>query len=152
MGLGAAGERRESAVPVLVRLTRTSRAFDPSCGPTIPACSSTSMTRPAAANPIRSLRCSIDVDPNCVVMTMLAASRSSSGSTSGSGSGGAPASSVTSVSWRPAGTGWIGAVGASLAVELGPRGEDALPMARFSSLGVKGNRTRTGAGLVSETT
>lgn len=44
--------------------TRTARAFDPSDGPTIPLRSRMSMTLPARANPIRSFRCSIEVDPS----------------------------------------------------------------------------------------
>ena len=43
---------------------RTARALEPSLGPTTPACSSRSMSRPARAKPTRSLRCSIDVDPS----------------------------------------------------------------------------------------
>ena len=58
--------------------TSTSRAFEPSEGPTTPCDSSRSMMRPAFAKPMRSLRCSIEVEPNCVVITISAAcSRSS---------------------------------------------------------------------------
>src|SRR5699024_12429752 len=46
-------------------LFRSSRALDPSEGPTTPRDSIKSMRRPARANPTRNLRCSIDVDPNC---------------------------------------------------------------------------------------
>ena len=44
---------------------RTLRAFDPSEGPTTPRRSMRSISRPARANPTRSLRCSIEVDPSC---------------------------------------------------------------------------------------
>src|SRR5689334_8304620 len=47
-------------------LTRTSRALDPSLGPTTPRLSRMSISRPALAKPTRSLRCSIDVEPNWV--------------------------------------------------------------------------------------
>src|SRR5512144_369068 len=47
----------------------TSRALAPSLGPTIPRLSMRSIRRPALANPTRSLRCSIEVDPNCVLTT-----------------------------------------------------------------------------------
>ena len=50
-------------------MTSTSRALDPSDGPTIPRDSSRSIRRPALANPTRSLRCSIEVEPNWVVTT-----------------------------------------------------------------------------------
>src|SRR6185369_11133498 len=50
-------------------LTSTSRAFEPSDGPTMPRLSIRSISRPALANPTRSLRCSIEVDPNCDVTT-----------------------------------------------------------------------------------
>src|ERR1700726_1036854 len=43
---------------------KTSRALEPSLGPTIPLLSSKSMSRPAFAKPTRSLRCSMDVEPN----------------------------------------------------------------------------------------
>src|SRR5690606_1951081 len=46
-------------------LTSTSRAFEPSDGPTTPRVSSRSINRPALAKPTRSLRCNIDVEPNC---------------------------------------------------------------------------------------
>ena len=44
---------------------KTSRALEPVDGPTTPRCSNRSISRPARANPTRSLRCSIDVDPSC---------------------------------------------------------------------------------------
>src|SRR5665811_254084 len=50
-------------------LMSTSRAFEPSLGPTMPRDSRMSMRRPAFAKPTRSLRCSIDVEPNCVDTT-----------------------------------------------------------------------------------
>ena len=45
-------------------LTSTSRALEPSLGPTMSRVSIRSISRPALANPTRSLRCSIDVEPN----------------------------------------------------------------------------------------
>ena len=56
----------------------TSRALEPSLGPTISRDSSRSMSRPALAKPTRSLRWSIDVEPNCVVTTSSAAWSSTS--------------------------------------------------------------------------
>ena len=50
-------------------LTSTSRAFEPSLGPTTPRLSRMSISRPALAKPTRSLRCSIEVEPNCVETT-----------------------------------------------------------------------------------
>src|SRR5690606_37913041 len=48
-------------------VTSTSRAFEPSLGPTTPRTSSRSISRPAFAKPTRSLRCNIDVEPNWVL-------------------------------------------------------------------------------------
>jgi hypothetical protein len=59
-------------------LTSTSRALEPSDGPTTPRDSSRSMRRPALAKPTRSLRCSIEVDPNWVVTTSSVACSSRS--------------------------------------------------------------------------
>src|SRR5690606_30479370 len=53
--------------------TRTSRAFEPSLGPTMFRDSMRSMSRPALAKPTRSLRWSMDVDPNWVETTSSAA-------------------------------------------------------------------------------
>ena len=75
------GCRRRAAAPgwwAGRRPTRTSRALDPSDGPTIPRDSSRSISRPALANPTRSLRWSIDVDPNWVVTTSSVACSSRS--------------------------------------------------------------------------
>ena len=60
----------------------TERAFEPSLGPTMPFCSSRSIKRPARANPTRSLRWSIDVEPSPLRTTnsIASASRSSSSS------------------------------------------------------------------------
>ena len=53
-------------------------ALLPSLGPTTPRDSSRSISRPALANPTRSLRCSIEVDPNWVFTISSAACSSSS--------------------------------------------------------------------------
>src|SRR5258706_471993 len=58
--------------------TRTSLALDPSLGPTTPRLSSRSMSRPALAKPTRSLRWSMDVEPNWVLTTSSAALSTSS--------------------------------------------------------------------------
>ena len=58
--------------------TSTSRALEPSLGPTMPRDSSRSMRRPALAKPTRSLRWSIEVEPNCVVTTSSVACSSTS--------------------------------------------------------------------------
>ena len=68
-----AAQRREHLRAAARASTSTSRAFDPSEGPTISRDSSRSMRRPALANPTRSLRCSIEVEPNCVLTTSSAA-------------------------------------------------------------------------------
>ena len=49
--------------------TSTSRALEPSLGPTTPRLSMMSIRRPALAKPTRSLRCSIEVEPNWVETT-----------------------------------------------------------------------------------
>ena len=54
---------------------RTLRALEPSPGATIPSFSSWSMRRPARAKPTRSLRWSIEVEPDCVEMTRARAWR-----------------------------------------------------------------------------
>src|SRR4029078_5023082 len=79
-------------------LTSTSRAFEPSLGPTTPLLSRMSISRPALAKPTRSLRCSIDVDPNCVETTSSTAwiTRSMSSPMSSSSSRLAAAGAVTS--------------------------------------------------------
>src|SRR5690606_15227620 len=69
-------------------LIMTSRALEPSLGPTIPRLSRMSISRPALAKPTRNLRCSIDVEPNWVETTSSTAwitrSRSSPMSSSSS--------------------------------------------------------------------
>ncbi|CFS08622.1 Uncharacterised protein [Mycobacterium tuberculosis] len=67
-------------------LTSTSRAFEPSLGPTMPRVSIRSIKRPALAKPTRSLRCSIDVDPNWLDTTSSTACRKTSMSSPMSGS------------------------------------------------------------------
>ena len=67
--------------------TSTSRAFEPSDGPTTPRDSSRSMSRPALAKPTLSLRCSIEVEPNWLVTTSSAACSSTSMSSPISSSG-----------------------------------------------------------------
>src|ERR1022692_4348056 len=57
-------------------LTSTSMALDPSLGPTTPRLSSRSISRPAFAQPTRSLRWSIEVEPNWVLTMSSAASHS----------------------------------------------------------------------------
>src|SRR5690606_35081215 len=78
--------------------TSTSRALEPSLGPTTPRRSSRSMSRPALANPIRSLRWSIEVEPNWLVTISSAAwhSRSRSSPMSSSISRFAVAGATTS--------------------------------------------------------
>ena len=51
---------------------------EPSDGPTMSRLSIRSISRPALANPTRSLRCSIDVEPNCVDTTSSTAAMNSS--------------------------------------------------------------------------
>ena len=82
-------------------LTRTSRALDPSLGPTTPRDSIRSISRPALANPTRSLRCNIDVEPNWVLTTSSTACRRTSRSSpmSSSISFFAAAGEVTSPIW-----------------------------------------------------
>ena len=75
-------------------LTSTSRALEPSHGPTIPRDSIRSISRPALAKPTRSLRCSIEVEPNWVDTTSSAACSSRSRSS--------PMSSSISLLLRPA--------------------------------------------------
>ena len=61
----------------------TSRALEPSDGPTTPLRSSRSISRPARENPTRSLRWSIEVDPSCDrTMRSIAASTMASSSSS----------------------------------------------------------------------
>ena len=59
-------------------MTSTSLALAPSFGSTTPLLSSRSISRPALANPTRSLRCTMEVEPNWVRMTSSAACISSS--------------------------------------------------------------------------
>ena len=59
-------------------MTSTSRAFEPSDGPTIERDSIRSISRPALAKPTRSLRCSIEVEPNWVETTSSTAARNRS--------------------------------------------------------------------------
>src|SRR6266581_5594716 len=66
LAAGRAGylPRSESSSPARSSgRTSTSLALDPSLGPTTPRLSSRSISRPALANPTRSLRWSIDVEP-----------------------------------------------------------------------------------------
>ena len=79
---------RSSAVPPLRKVisrpasssgtTSTSRALEPSDGPTMLRDSIRSISRPALAKPTRSLRCSIEVDPNWVDTTSSTAARNRS--------------------------------------------------------------------------
>ena len=79
-------------------LTSTSRALEPSLGPTTPRLSRMSIRRPALAKPTRSLRWSIEVEPNCVETTssMACTTRSRSSPMSSSRSRLAAAGAVTS--------------------------------------------------------
>ncbi|MGW4750356.1 alpha/beta fold hydrolase [Streptomyces sp. NPDC004290] len=61
--------------------TRTSRALEPSLGPTMFRDSMRSISRPALAKPTRSFRWSIEVDPNWVETTSSAAWHSRSSQT-----------------------------------------------------------------------
>ncbi|CAB4870130.1 unannotated protein [freshwater metagenome] len=58
--------------------TSTSRALDPSLGPTMLRDSMRSIKRPALAKPTRNLRCSIDVDPNWLDTTSSTACNNTS--------------------------------------------------------------------------
>ena len=76
---GGSSPRMRASVPGRSSgFTSTSRALLPSLGPTTPRDSSRSISRPALAKPTRSLRCSIEVEPNCVVTTSSAACSSRS--------------------------------------------------------------------------
>ena len=63
-GLGVSARRRRWSSSNSSTVISTSRALEPSLGPTTPRCSSRSMIRPARAKPTFSLRCSIDVEPS----------------------------------------------------------------------------------------
>ena len=78
LGLLSLQRRPSSTSSSSSGLTSTSRALEPSDGPTMPRVSIRSISRPALANPTRSLRCSIEVEPNCEVTTSSIACSSSS--------------------------------------------------------------------------
>ena len=105
---------------------RTSRALEPVDGPTTPASSSRSISRPARAKPTRSLRCSIEVEPSWLDTTRRRASAIPSA-----------ASAVPAVAGRVASSGMSGAVPTLAVLSTGPVGSWASTSASSTSAAVR---------------